>query len=214
MNFHSQSKWIAPLAMMTAGFWTIASNAADDRTQAAQPENNASNPYQIHQLQRIQGRVEDAALSLAGARGRASVSGNIRAAAEAVRDAKGDDAKTTAQKKLAELLGKCFDEDTERRQKELTQIEERLTKLRELLDRRRTKKQDILDLQMKVALNEADGLGFYDSEQPGGPKTGNFFYRTEIDGSPVDGAGSVKVSPATGKPFPKAVSGSSSSPPR
>ena len=55
-----------------------------------------------------------------------------------------------------------------RRGQELAQIEERLTKLRELLDRRRTKKQEILELQAKVALNEADGLGFYDGERSGG----------------------------------------------
>ena len=52
------------------------------------------------------------------------------------------------------------------REQELKQIEERLTKLRELLDRRRTKKQEIIDLQTKVALNEADGLGFYENERP------------------------------------------------
>ena len=49
-----------------------------------------------------------------------------------------------------------------RREHELTQIEERLTKLRELLERRRKKKQEIIELQTKVALNEAEGLGFYE----------------------------------------------------
>jgi hypothetical protein len=47
------------------------------------------------------------------------------------------------------------------REKELAELEKRLAKLREQLDRRRTKKQDIMDLQIKVLLNEADGLGFY-----------------------------------------------------
>jgi hypothetical protein len=90
----------------------------------------------------------------------------IRAAAEAVRDAKDDDAKTAAQKKLTDLLSKYYDDDMVQRQKELKQIEERLAKLRELLNRRRTKKQEIIELQTKVALNEAEGLGFYDGGRP------------------------------------------------
>jgi hypothetical protein len=94
-----------------------------------------------------------------------SVTSAIRKAAEAVRDAKGDDAKSAAQKKLTELLSNCYDDDMVQREQELKQIEERLTKLRELLDRRRTKKQEIIDLQTKVALNEAEGLGFYDGER-------------------------------------------------
>ena len=93
-------------------------------------------------------------------------SGAIRKAAEAVRDAKGDDAKSAAQKKLADLLSKSYDEDMAQRERELKQIEERLTKLRDLLSRRRSKKQEIIDLQIKVALNEADGLGFYENERP------------------------------------------------
>jgi hypothetical protein len=97
-------------------------------------------------------------------------SGAIRKAAEAVRDAKGEDAKSAAQKKLGDLLSKSYDEDMAQRERELKQIEERLTKLRELLSRRRSKKQEIIDLQTKVALNEADGLGFYQSERL--PKTG------------------------------------------
>jgi hypothetical protein len=97
-------------------------------------------------------------------------SAKIRAAAEAVRDAKDSKAKEEAQKKLAELLGKCYDEDMTRREKELTQVEERLKTLRDLLERRRTKKQEIIDLQTKVALNEAEGLGFYDGDR--GPRAG------------------------------------------
>jgi hypothetical protein len=95
-----------------------------------------------------------------------SAASAIRKAAEAVRDAKGDEAKTAAQKNLTELLSKYYDDDMVQREHELKQIEERLTKLRELLDRRRAKKQDIIDLQAKVALNEAEGLGFYDNERP------------------------------------------------
>ena len=101
-----------------------------------------------------------------GGRTGPNVTSAIRKAAEAVRDAKGDEAKSDAQKKLAEVLSKSYDDDMVGREKELKQIEERLAKLRDLLERRRTKKQEIIDLQTKVALNEAEGLGFYDNERP------------------------------------------------
>jgi hypothetical protein len=92
---------------------------------------------------------------------------SIRQAAEAVRVAKDDEAKATAEKKLDDILSKYFDEDMARRESELTKIEERLIKLRDLHNRRRAKKQEILELQTKVALNEAEGLGFYDGQSPG-----------------------------------------------
>jgi hypothetical protein len=92
----------------------------------------------------------------------------IRAAAEAVRDAKDSKEKDDAQRKLADVLSKSYDEDMANREKELAQVEERLKKLRDLLERRRAKKQEIVELQTKVALNEAEGLGFYDGER--GPK--------------------------------------------
>jgi len=89
----------------------------------------------------------------------------IRKLAEAVRDAKDDEQKMAAQRVFDEALGRYFDEDMAQREEELGKIEERLAKLRELLDRRRAKKKEIIELQTKVALNEADGLGFYNTEQ-------------------------------------------------
>jgi polyhydroxyalkanoate synthesis regulator phasin len=89
-----------------------------------------------------------------------SMESQIRKAAEKLRDAKTDEAKAQAREELADLLGKYFDEDMARREKDVTKLEERLAKLREQLQRRREKKQDIIDLQIQVALNEAEGLGF------------------------------------------------------
>ncbi len=69
------------------------------------------------------------------------------------------------------------------RENELKQVEERVTKLRELLERRRAGKQEIIDLEAKVALNQANGLGFYDGEPSGGPPLHPFFgYRTSASG--------------------------------
>jgi hypothetical protein len=93
-----------------------------------------------------------------------NIGSSIRKAADAVRDAKDDEAKAAAEKTLDGILSKYFDEDMARRESELTKIEERLIKLRDLHNRRRAKKQEILELQTKVALNEAEGLGFYDGQ--------------------------------------------------
>jgi hypothetical protein len=93
----------------------------------------------------------------------------IRAAAAEVRDAKEGDDRKAAQKKLDEALSKYFDDDMAQREKDLKQVEERVTKLRDLLERRRASKQEIIDLEAKVALNQANGLGFYDGDAAGGP---------------------------------------------
>jgi hypothetical protein len=92
-------------------------------------------------------------------------------AAAALRDAADDEAKADAKAKLSELLNKYFEDDMKRRQDELTKIEARLKKLRNLLDKRREKQREIIDLQMKVLQNEADGLGFFNSGSlPGLPQ--------------------------------------------
>jgi hypothetical protein len=128
----------------------------------------------------------------AGMNPRGNPSGSLRQAAEAVRNAKGEDEATAAKKKLNELVDKFFDEDMAQRQKELKQLEDRLAKLREQLERRKTKKQDIVDLQMKVLLNEADGLGFFSAEAerpnptPGPPTIGapSLYFRNDPTPNP------------------------------
>lgn len=77
------------------------------------------------------------------------------------RDAENEEDKSTALKKLNEVVDKCFEDDMKVREQELASIEERLNKLRAQLDRRRAKKQEIVDLQVKVVINDAEGLGFY-----------------------------------------------------
>jgi len=74
---------------------------------------------------------------------------------------------TTDDKKKAELvkqletaIAESFDEDLKDREGEISKLEERLTKLRTLLERRRKAKSDIVQLEVKVLTNEADGLGF------------------------------------------------------
>ena len=94
----------------------------------------------------------------------------IREAASRVNDAEDDEEKDQAQERLEQLLDDYFNEDMERREEELANVEERVKQLRKLLERRREKKREIVDLQVQVLLNEAEGLGFFSEPGPGGPK--------------------------------------------
>jgi hypothetical protein len=96
----------------------------------------------------------------------------IHKAAEEFRDAEGDEAKAKAGENLRGVLEKYFEEDMKNRQEAVGDLEQRLQKLKAQLERRREKKQEIIDLQMKIAKNDAEGLGFY-SEPAGAP----FFFR-------------------------------------
>jgi hypothetical protein len=93
---------------------------------------------------------------------------SIRQAAEGLRDAEGDDAKAEAEAKLRELLSDYFDSDMDRRVAELKAIEKRVELLREQLERRGDHKPEIIDLQVKVLVNEAEGLGFFSDTGPKG----------------------------------------------
>ena len=63
-------------------------------------------------------------------------------------------------KQLETAVATEFDEDMKRRDAELTMLEERVAKLRAQLERRRKAKAEITQLQTKVLVNDADGLGF------------------------------------------------------
>jgi hypothetical protein len=79
-------------------------------------------------------------------------------------DAEDSAKKVEITKKLETAVGKAFDQDMETRESDLTKLDERVKKLRGQLDRRRKAKEDIIQLQIKVLVNEAEGLGF------GGPR--------------------------------------------
>jgi len=97
----------------------------------------------------------------AGREGSPPLQIKIREAASAVRNAEDDDAREKATEELASALDEYFEQDMEARTKEVEEIQARVERLQAQLDRRREKKAEIIDLQLKVALNEADGLGFY-----------------------------------------------------
>jgi hypothetical protein len=68
-------------------------------------------------------------------------------------------------KQLEAAVTEGFDEDMKVRENELSKLQEQLSKLRAQLDRRQKAKSEIIQLEVKVLLNEAAGLGF--SNGPG-----------------------------------------------
>jgi hypothetical protein len=86
--------------------------------------------------------------------------GEIARLMKELRDAEDATAKSELTKQLETVIAKYFDEDLEARAAELTRLEERLNKLRSQLDKRRKAKAEIVQLQIKVLVNEAEGLGF------------------------------------------------------
>ena len=89
-----------------------------------------------------------------------------------LREAKDEATKADLTKQLETAVDKYFDEDMKSRETQLSQLEERVTKLRAQLDRRRKAKDEITKLQTKVLVNDADGLGFGDLQ----PEVGSLFH--------------------------------------
>jgi DNA repair exonuclease SbcCD ATPase subunit len=92
----------------------------------------------------------------AGSAARAEIAHLVNQLREETDEAK----KAEVTKKLEAAVTKFFDEDVKVRESELTKLDERLKKLRAHLDRRNKAKTDIIQLQLKVLVNEAEGLGF------------------------------------------------------
>ncbi len=76
---------------------------------------------------------------------------------------KTDAEKELGRKQLAELLEKQFTRDFDTREKDVLELETRVQKLREQLNKRKAAKEKIIELRMTTIQNEIDGLGF-----PGG----------------------------------------------
>jgi hypothetical protein len=91
---------------------------------------------------------------------RADAHGPIFTAVAAVRDAKSEAEMENASRKLTEMLQESFDNDVVEREKEINKLEERVAKLRDIVQRRRKERAGIIDLQIKVVVNEAKGLRF------------------------------------------------------
>lgn len=86
---------------------------------------------------------------------------------EAWREAKTDEDRKKIESKTSEYLDGQFEQDMKRREKELTQIEARLVRLREQLNKRTANKRKIISLQLKQVTMGWDGLGWSDPHPAG-----------------------------------------------
>ena len=84
----------------------------------------------------------------------------LQAALEKLKTAKVGPEKEAATKELTQLLDKSFTRDLERREHEVAEIETRIKKLREQIDKRKQAKDEIISLRLKTIINETQGLGF------------------------------------------------------
>jgi flagellar motility protein MotE (MotC chaperone) len=74
--------------------------------------------------------------------------------------AEGEDEKRSLRKKLQDVLTREFDEHVKQQQKELEDVEKRITKMRSLAERRLEAKNKIVDRRIQQLLDEAEGLGW------------------------------------------------------
>jgi hypothetical protein len=130
-------------------------------------------------------------------------------------------AKTDANKEKAKIvmsaaLSSYFDADMKNREKDIVNIEKRIKKLRALLEKRRAAKAKLVDLQLNVLINKAEGLGFYSQPQStsglpqrsraGGRNSRNYMHytypsqqepvKTEVLGVEFDVFDDIKVTPS------------------
>lgn len=197
MKTHSTNSWLLASMLASASLCICGLVRADDPKPRSEVDAKPRKTFEIRSDRSFDSNPFGGNAPATVIRARVNQASAIRKAAEAVHAAKGEEAKSDAQKQLTKLLNEAYDMDMGEREKELKQIEERLTKLRELLDRRRAKKQDIIDLQVKVALNEAEGLGFSDSQRP--VKANAYFYSGGV--GPIEvtsgsSSGEIPSSPA------------------
>ncbi len=90
--------------------------------------------------------------------------------------AKDDDARRAARDKLQTALGDLFDARQKQREDEIKEIETRVTKLRETLKKRETKRQELIEHHLTTLIQDAEGLGWGNDAQGGNA----LYYRTPM----------------------------------
>ncbi|HKD36653.1 MAG TPA: hypothetical protein VKB78_07625 [Pirellulales bacterium] len=90
--------------------------------------------------------------------------------------AKDDDARRTARDKLQSALGDLFDLRQKEREDEIKEIETRVSKLRETLKKRESKRQELIEHHLTTLIQDAEGLGWGSD----GQNRDVFYYRTPM----------------------------------
>jgi hypothetical protein len=99
----------------------------------------------------------------------------LEQAVGSLKSAKSDAEKTNATNEISKILEKWFKRDLERRERQVAEIETRVKKLQDQIEKRKKAKDEIITLQLKTMVNEAEGLGF----------PGQFDAESEINRSPM-----------------------------
>ncbi len=86
--------------------------------------------------------------------------------------AQDEETRSKAAEELKTGLGKQYDSFIEGQAKQIVELEERLAKLKEQLEKRRAAKERMVELKLQMVLSQAEGLGFPDA----GPPNAAFFY--------------------------------------
>jgi hypothetical protein len=83
-----------------------------------------------------------------------------------------EDAKKDIRKKLAESLSKQFDQHLQHQQRELDDLEKQIVTLKEVIKKRQTAKNEIVERRIDQLVREAEGLGW---NAPGSPHMPRFY---------------------------------------
>jgi len=81
-------------------------------------------------------------------------------AVDAFKRAKDDETRKKTLAAVSVIVSQIFDEDLKRRESEVDDIRHRVSKLKALIEKRKESKDRIVELQLKIQLNEVEGLGF------------------------------------------------------
>lgn len=87
----------------------------------------------------------------------------LQAAIQSLKTGKDDAARKAAADIIELQLTTQFESDLKQREKELLEVEQRVKSLREQLDKRKAAQADIINLRLQTLINDANGLGFPDS---------------------------------------------------
>ena len=122
------------------------------------PSSNAALPVNPHNYANVSGRR----------RSNNSPSTKIKQGVAQLRSANTAEELSAVKAKLTQALDEYFEADLVRREQEIAKVEQRIQKLKAQVEKRRASKQQIIDFQLQVLQNEAEGLGFYSGRKPSG----------------------------------------------
>ncbi|MCA9174459.1 MAG: hypothetical protein KDB14_08235 [Planctomycetales bacterium] len=115
-------------------------------------------------------------------------------AIQRLRTAEGDE-KEEVRTTLKKLLSDAYDSDLNRREEQLTELEERVAKLREALDRRRSSRSEVVAHRLRGIELDVEGLGYPAVQNPA-PSSVPYYYTVPYPhppGSPVSLPGPAHI---------------------